>query len=70
MKRSIESRDRKITILSEKITAHLLSFDTIRKQASFVKQVVDNATHVVNEKEEVGMSFYLNMFLFYKIQIK
>nr|KAJ0190550.1 hypothetical protein LSAT_V11C800453220 [Lactuca sativa] len=53
MKRSIESRDRKITILSEKITAHLLSFDTIRKQASFVKQVVDNATHVVNEKEEV-----------------
>ncbi|KAL7590709.1 hypothetical protein Lser_V15G41349 [Lactuca serriola] len=53
MKRSIESRDRKITILSEKITAHLLSFDTIRKEASFVKQVVDNASHVVNEKEEV-----------------
>ncbi|CAH1434106.1 unnamed protein product [Lactuca virosa] len=53
MKRSIESRDRKIAILSEKINTQLLSFDTIRKEASFVKQVVDNATHVVNEKEEV-----------------
>ncbi|KAI3733582.1 hypothetical protein L6452_13026 [Arctium lappa] len=43
MKRSIEFRDRKIAMLSEKINAHLLSFDTIQKEASFVKQVVDNA---------------------------
>ncbi|CAI9265991.1 unnamed protein product [Lactuca saligna] len=53
MKRSIESRDRKISILSEKINAHLISFHTIHKEALVVKQVVDNATHVVNEKEEV-----------------
>ncbi|KVI05573.1 hypothetical protein Ccrd_016075 [Cynara cardunculus var. scolymus] len=63
MKRSIESRDRKITMLSEKINADILSFDTIQKEASFVKQVVDNAQSVVNEKEEVGMSS-LNNFVF------
>ncbi|KAJ9554379.1 hypothetical protein OSB04_018424, partial [Centaurea solstitialis] len=55
MKRSIESRDRKISMLSEKINAHLLSFDTIRKEASFVKQIVDNAQSVITEKEEVGI---------------
>ncbi|KAI3816840.1 hypothetical protein L1987_16545 [Smallanthus sonchifolius] len=52
MKRSIESRDKKIAMLSEKINAHLLSLDSIRKEAYSVKQVVDNAQRVVDEKEE------------------
>lgn len=55
MKRSIEFKDMKIVMLSEKINAHLLSLDAIRKEASLVKQVVDNAQRVVDEKEEVGM---------------
>ncbi|KAI3696544.1 hypothetical protein L1987_79562 [Smallanthus sonchifolius] len=55
MKRSIESRDKKIGMLSEKINVHLLSLDSIRKEAYSVKQVVDNAQRVVDEKEEVGI---------------
>ncbi|KAI7726701.1 hypothetical protein M8C21_000266 [Ambrosia artemisiifolia] len=52
MKRSIESKDRQIAMFSEKINAHLLSLDSIRKEASFVKKAVDNAQRVVEEKEE------------------
>ncbi|KAK2979738.1 hypothetical protein RJ640_012658 [Escallonia rubra] len=55
MKRSIESRDRQIAVLNEKINAHLLLVDSIAKEAFFVKQIVDNAQHVLCEKEEVGM---------------
>ena len=55
MKRSIESRDRKISVLSEKINTHLSLIDSIEKEAFSVKQVVDNAQHVLSEKEEVGM---------------
>ncbi|XP_071688649.1 uncharacterized protein [Rutidosis leptorrhynchoides] len=53
MKRSIESRDRKIAMLSEKINTHLSSLESIRKEASLVKQVVDSAQRAVAEKEEV-----------------
>ncbi|CAK9172234.1 unnamed protein product [Ilex paraguariensis] len=53
MKRSIESRDRKIAVLLEKINAHLLLIGTIEKEASSVKQVVDNVQHALNDKEEV-----------------
>ncbi|MFS7995041.1 hypothetical protein Hanom_Chr12g01113291 [Helianthus anomalus] len=61
MKRSIESRDRKIATLSEKTNAHLLSLDSIRKEASLVKQVVDNAQHAVDEKEEVVARLKIQM---------
>ncbi|XP_021731161.1 oral-facial-digital syndrome 1 protein homolog [Chenopodium quinoa] len=53
MKRSIEERDRKLKFFSEKLKSHLLLFDAIEKEASYVKQVVDSVRHVVNEKEEV-----------------
>ncbi|KAK3032947.1 hypothetical protein RJ639_036118 [Escallonia herrerae] len=55
MKRSIESRDRQIAVLNEKINAHLLLVDSIAKEAFSVKQIVDNAQHVLRGKEEVGM---------------
>ncbi|KAL8224600.1 hypothetical protein R6Q57_020075 [Mikania cordata] len=55
MRRSIEFRDRKIAILSEKINAHLLFLNSIRKEASSVKQVVDNVQLLVDEKEEAGI---------------
>lgn len=55
MKRSIETRDRKLSILSQKINAHILLFDSIEKEASSVKQVVNNVQRLVSEKEEVGM---------------
>ncbi|PKI69264.1 hypothetical protein CRG98_010337 [Punica granatum] len=56
MRRAIETRDRKLAMLSEKINSHLLLFDSIEKEALSVKQVVDNVKHVVSEKEELGMS--------------
>lgn len=55
MKRSIEARDRKLAFLSEKLNSHLLLFDSIEKEAFFVKQVVENVERTVSKKEEVGM---------------
>ncbi|KAK3027867.1 hypothetical protein RJ639_041501, partial [Escallonia herrerae] len=52
MKRSIESRDRQIAVLNEKINAHLLLVDSIAKEAFSVKRIVDNAQHVLCKKEE------------------
>nr|KJB61201.1 hypothetical protein B456_009G346400 [Gossypium raimondii]KJB61203.1 hypothetical protein B456_009G346400 [Gossypium raimondii] len=53
MKQSIEARDRKIAVLSEKLNSHLSLFDSIEKEAFSVKQVVDNVERIVSEKEEV-----------------
>ncbi|KAG4202225.1 hypothetical protein ERO13_A05G320500v2 [Gossypium hirsutum] len=53
MKQSIEARDRKIAVLSEKLNSHLSLFDSIEKEAFSVKQVVDTVERIVSEKEEV-----------------
>lgn len=55
MKRSIETRDRKLNVLYEKINSHLTLFDSIEKEALSIKQLVDNVERLVSEKEEVGM---------------
>lgn len=56
MRRATETRDRKLAMLSEKISSHLLLFDSIEKEALSVKQAVDSVKHLVSEKEELGMS--------------
>ncbi|KAH9773620.1 RUN/FYVE domain-containing protein [Citrus sinensis] len=48
MKRAIETRDRKLTVLHEKINSHLTLFDSIEKEAFSIKQVVDNVECVDN----------------------
>ncbi|KAI7996020.1 hypothetical protein LOK49_LG11G01312 [Camellia lanceoleosa] len=53
MKQSIQTSDRKVTILSQKINAHILLFDSIEKEAFSVKQVLDNVQHLVSEKEGI-----------------
>ncbi|XP_041013695.1 myosin-7 isoform X1 [Juglans microcarpa x Juglans regia] len=53
LKRSVECRDRKLTVLSEKIRSHLLLFDSIEKEAFSIKQVINDVQCLVNEKEEV-----------------
>lgn len=58
MKRSIQCRDRKIAVLSEKLKSHLLLFDSIEKEAISVKKVVDDVQHLVSEKEEVGKHLF------------
>ncbi|KAG8663264.1 golgin subfamily A member 4 isoform X2 [Manihot esculenta] len=54
MKRSIEARDRKLGVLSEKLNSHLSLFDSIEKEAFSIKQVLDNVQLLVLEKEEVA----------------
>ncbi|KAJ4851216.1 hypothetical protein Tsubulata_032768 [Turnera subulata] len=51
MKRAVEARDRKISVLSEKINSQLSLFDSIEKEALGIRGVVDNVHHVVREKE-------------------
>ncbi|XVF02321.1 hypothetical protein REPUB_Repub04eG0165600 [Reevesia pubescens] len=46
MKRSIEAKDRKLAVLSEKINSHLSLFDSIEREAFSVKQVVDNVERI------------------------
>ena len=55
MKRAIEARDRKLSVLNEKLNSHLSLFDSIEKEAFSIKQVMDNVQLVVCEKEEIGM---------------
>uniref|UniRef100_A0A6N2KE50 Uncharacterized protein n=1 Tax=Salix viminalis TaxID=40686 RepID=A0A6N2KE50_SALVM len=47
MKRSIESGDRKLIVLSEKINSHLSLFDSIEREALSIKQLVDKAQLLV-----------------------
>ncbi|KAH9606861.1 hypothetical protein KSS87_020269 [Heliosperma pusillum] len=54
LRRSIETRDRKLKILSEKLKSHLLLFDSIEKEALSVKHTVDDVRHIVIQKEDVG----------------
>nr|XP_016477952.1 PREDICTED: uncharacterized protein LOC107799361 isoform X3 [Nicotiana tabacum] len=53
MKRAIEDRDRKIDILSEKLRAHLLLFDSMSKEASSINKLMDDARHALSQKEDV-----------------
>ncbi|XP_054808901.1 spindle pole body component 110 isoform X2 [Prosopis cineraria] len=53
MRRSIETKDRKLNILSEKVNAHLLLFDSIEKEVSSIKQIVDSVQSLVTEKEKM-----------------
>ena len=55
MKRAIEARDRKLSVLNEKLNSHLSLFDSIEKEAFSIKQVIDNVQLVFSEKEEIGM---------------
>lgn len=55
MRQAIEARDRKIEILSRKIKAHSILFDSIEKEASSIKQIVEDTRNVLSAREEVGM---------------
>ncbi|WZY97403.1 hypothetical protein YC2023_069732 [Brassica napus] len=55
MRCSVEARDRKIAILHQKITSHLALFDSIEKEASAIKNVIQEVQGLVDQKEDVGM---------------
>lgn len=54
MKRAMESRDRMILFLSEKIKSHSLLVNSIEKEASSIKQIVNDTEYILTEKEEAG----------------
>jgi len=54
MKRSIEAKDRMLSVLSEKISSCLALFDSIAKEVFCIKQVLDKVQNIVNDREEVG----------------
>jgi len=58
LKRSIENKDRMISVLSEKINSHLLLFDSIEKEVFYIKQIMDKVQNIVKNKEEVGKLFF------------
>ncbi|KAK7252321.1 hypothetical protein RIF29_36178 [Crotalaria pallida] len=53
MKISIDTKDRMLGVLSEKINSHLLLFDLIEKEVSNIKQIMDKVQNLVNDKEEI-----------------
>ncbi|KAK0573263.1 hypothetical protein LWI29_005262 [Acer saccharum] len=59
MKRSIETRDRKLTVLSQKINSHLTLFDSIEKEAFSIKQVVDNVERIALHLEVGSLGIVL-----------
>nr|GME17598.1 cingulin isoform X4 [Ipomoea batatas] len=56
MRRAIEVRDRKIEVLSEKLKANSMLFDSIEKEASSIKQIVEDTRNVLSAREEQDMS--------------
>nr|GMC88099.1 cingulin isoform X5 [Ipomoea batatas] len=56
MRRAIEVRDRKIEVLSEKLKAHSMLFDSIEKEASSIKQIVEDTRNVLSAREEQDLS--------------
>ncbi|XP_022881818.1 rho-associated protein kinase 1 isoform X4 [Olea europaea var. sylvestris] len=55
MKRAMESRDRMILFLSEKIKSHSLLVNSIEKEASSIKQIVNDTEYILTEKEEAAV---------------
>ncbi|MCL7037375.1 hypothetical protein MKW94_026675 [Papaver nudicaule] len=57
MRRAIEVRDKKLSVLTEKIQTHMSLFESIEKESISTKQVVDNVQRLVSEKEDVGIGW-------------
>ncbi|XP_056165278.1 uncharacterized protein LOC115671879 [Syzygium oleosum] len=56
MRHSVETRDRKLSLLSEKLNSHIMLFDSIEKEALSIKQVMDSVKGLISHKEELVSS--------------
>ncbi|KAL2349329.1 hypothetical protein Fmac_003329 [Flemingia macrophylla] len=56
MRRSIETKDRMLSLLSEKISSYLALYDSIEKEVFCIKQTVDKVQNIVNDREEIVTS--------------
>lgn len=55
LKQSIQKRDRKLVLLTEKIHTQIQLFDSMEKEAAAIKQVVNTVEDTVNGKEQEGL---------------
>ncbi|KAI6686489.1 hypothetical protein NL676_032402 [Syzygium grande] len=56
MRHSVETRDRKLSLLSEKLNSHIMLFDSIEKEVLSIKQVMDSVKGLISHKEELVSS--------------
>ncbi|RWW08381.1 hypothetical protein BHE74_00017903 [Ensete ventricosum] len=55
LKQSIQKRDRKLLLLTEKIHTQIQLFDSMEKEAAAIKQVVNTVEDTLNGKEQEGL---------------
>lgn len=55
LKQSIQKRDRKLVLLTEKIHTQIQLFDSMEKEVAAIKQVVNAVEVTVNGKEQEGL---------------
>ncbi|KAJ3702714.1 hypothetical protein LUZ61_006419 [Rhynchospora tenuis] len=53
LQRTIQTKDRELTLLSEKLNAHISFFNSVQKEATSVKRSFDGIKQTLNEKEQV-----------------
>jgi hypothetical protein len=59
LQRTIQTKDREHTFLSDKLNAHISLFNSVQKEANSVKRAFDIIKRTLNEKEHVGKFFLL-----------
>lgn len=57
LQRTIQTKDRELTLLSEKLNAHISLFNSVQKEANSVKRAFDVIKRTLSEKEQVGNFF-------------
>jgi hypothetical protein len=57
LQRTIQTKDRENTLLSDKLNAHISLFNLVQKEANSVKMAFNVIKQTLNEKEQVGNFF-------------
>ncbi|XP_078165101.1 RUN/FYVE domain protein isoform X3 [Carex rostrata] len=53
LQRTVQTKDRELTLLTEKLSAHISLFNSVQKEANSVKRAFDVIKRALNEKEQV-----------------
>lgn len=64
LQRTVQTKDRELTLVTEKLSAHISLFNSVQKEANSVKRAFDVIKRTLNEKEQVGKLFFFSLLLF------
>ncbi|KAF3326346.1 hypothetical protein FCM35_KLT07976 [Carex littledalei] len=53
LQRTVQTKDRELTLLTEKLSAHISLFNSVQKEANSAKRAFDVIKRTLNEKEQV-----------------